>query len=71
MRTKHKNPSAAKQLEKRVLILLDLAEADLGFEWSAGKFQRTGAKVLDKNLVNDQLAWLRQRNAQNVVEPFE
>jgi hypothetical protein len=55
---------------KHIQILLALVEGS-GIEWRNGKFYPKGAKLLDKELVNDMLDWLRDKNISSVCEPFE
>ena len=54
-----------------VVDALKRAEIDLGVEWENGKFNRSGAQLLDDKLVNDSLKWLRKSELNNVVKPFE
>jgi hypothetical protein len=49
---------------------VDAAEVDLGVRWSGGKFQRTGAALLDDGLVNDPLRWLADPRHKVIRDPF-
>lgn len=50
---------------------LALCEIDLGVRWANGVFWPSGAKLLDDELVNDQLKWLSDAGYPAVREPFE
>ena len=58
------------QYDGIVRDLLDRAEIDLGIDWRAGRFFRTGAALLDDRLVNDNLHWLRESGFKSVLDPF-
>ncbi|NTU50233.1 MAG: hypothetical protein HGA87_05015, partial [Desulfobulbaceae bacterium] len=58
-------------LNERVNLILKACEVDLGIAWEEGTFIRTGAKLLDKVLVNESLRWLSNPKFQNVYQPFE
>ncbi len=51
--------------------LLEESEVDLGIKWVGGKFLKSGAQLLDDELVNDPLNWLRDKNYLTVIAPFE
>jgi len=51
--------------------ILSQNEVDIGISWNDGIFTRTGAKLLDENLVNEPLKWLSDPKYQIVQEPFE
>jgi hypothetical protein len=59
------------RLDIEVYTLLALSEADLGVTWEKGKFRRSGAKLLDDALINDPLKWLREKEYDSVIQPFE
>lgn len=46
-------------------------EVDLGIEWRDGVFIRSGAKLLDEDLLNDNLEWLSDTKYASVLEPFK
>ena len=53
-----------------IRTLLDLDEGS-GVEWRNGKFYPKGAKLLDKEIVNNTLDWLKEETMISVYEPFE
>lgn len=63
------NPSL--QIQKNIKEILSKSEVDLGILWENGKFLPTGAKLLDEKLINENLHWLRDKNYETVLEPFE
>lgn len=75
----HSNESAVTDNEndlqdivsKKVDKILAQSELDIGIRWQDGKFWPRGAKLLDEQLVNDPLEWLRTDGHSTVVEPFE
>ena len=46
-------------------------EIDLGIQWRDGAFWRSGAKLLDEALVNENFRWLSDPKYSTVVAPFE
>lgn len=52
-------------------LALQMSEIDLGIEWRDGHFWRSGAKLLDKDLVNEPLGWLADLKYETVLEPFQ
>jgi hypothetical protein len=60
-----------KDLEERIEHLLDTSEVDLGIRWENGQFIKSGATLLDEQLVNDPLRWLRASGYETVLTPFE
>ena len=63
--------SDSKQLSSIVTSTLKDSEIDLGITWEEGLFIRTGAKILDQELVNESLRWLSGPIYKNVYVPFE
>lgn len=63
--------SEASYLEHDIREALSISEADLGIEWKDGVFWPSGAKELDKALVNEQLQWLSSPAYNNVLTPFK
>lgn len=59
------------QLDKIVQTLISLSEVELNIKWESGKFIRCGAELLDQKLVNNVLNWLRQKEYNTVLVPFE
>lgn len=57
-------------LAKIIDRLLLESEVDLGVRWQRGKFIRSGAQLLDQELVNNTLHWLSQKKYENVLIPF-
>ena len=58
-------------IDKIVREALSHSEIDLGIEWKAGVFWKSGAKLLDKELVNEPLQWLSDPKYKNVLAPFK
>ena len=58
-------------IAEKVIQILDLSEIDIGIRWQDGKFWPKGAELLDEQLVNDPLKWLRQNRHSTVIDPFE
>lgn len=54
-----------------VETLLQECEVDLGIRWENGKFLRSGAGLLDQELVNEPLRWLADPKYENVRVPFQ
>ena len=52
-------------------LIMTESEIDLGISWKDGRFIKSGAKLLDDNLVNDVLHWLREKKYLSVLTPFE
>lgn len=59
-----------KVLSYFIKVILEESEIDLGVSWKKGKFIRTGAKLLDQELVNEPLRWLSDPRYKNVYAPF-
>jgi hypothetical protein len=59
------------KLDEIIQNLLIDSETDLGIEWDSGRFLPKGARLLDEQLVNDPLHWLRESGHQSVLDPFE
>ena len=51
--------------------ILYQSEVDLGISWHEGRFFPSGAKELDEALVNQPLEWLRQKDYESVLAPYE
>lgn len=60
----------AEELDGLVQGILDEGEDELGISWQDGAFIRTGARLLDQELINTSLHWLSQPKFKNVYEPF-
>ncbi len=58
-------------LSNYINYVLGCSEIDLGISWNNGIFVRTGARLLDKDLVNDPLEWMHKNEYKNVYKPFE
>ncbi len=58
------------QLDVIINWILQESEVDLGIEWRNGKFTRSGAKLLDQELVNEPLRWLSDPRYKDVYAPF-
>lgn len=61
----------ADKLTDLIQYTIALSETDLGIRWRDGSFWPSGAKLLDKALVNENLKWLSDTGYQNVATPFE
>ena len=58
--------------EKAVIIeAMSKSEVDLEVEWIDGVFVRSGAKLLDEDLLNNNLEWLSEIKYASVLEPFK
>ena len=66
-----KNKEHKTQLEGLILYALSLSEIDLGITFKKGHFIKTGAKLLDDELVNKSLEWLSDKKHKSVYMPFE
>jgi len=58
------------RLSTYIETILNQAELDLGVTWIEGRFYPSGAKELDEALVNQPLAWLRQKGYRSVLKPY-
>jgi hypothetical protein len=58
-------------LESIINAAVDKCEIDLGIEWKDGIFRPSGAKLLDKELVNEPMKWLADPKYKNVLQPFQ
>ena len=59
-----------RELERLIEKTLADCELDIGVRWEKGKFYPSGAQILDEQLVNEPLRWLRESGHQTVVAPF-
>jgi hypothetical protein len=59
-----------KEFDQEINALLLQSEVDLEIRWKGGKFHRTGAKLLDDELVNKSLHWLGHKKYETVLTPF-
>jgi hypothetical protein len=62
--------SHREEFDQIVITLLLQSEVDLGIRWEKGKFLRSGAKLLDDQLVNKPLHWLGDKKYGTVLAPF-
>lgn len=51
-------------------LVLEKSEVDLGIKWQNGQFIRSGAKLLDEKLVNENLRWLENPEYESIYIPF-
>ncbi len=58
-------------ISKRVGLIMQQAELDLGIRWTDGRFLPSGASELDEVLINDSLRWIREKGLLTVQAPFE
>jgi len=59
-----------KEITDAVRAILELSEVDLEIKWNDGKFNKTGAKLLDEALINEPLEWLSERKYKDVRAAF-
>lgn len=59
------------ELEGWIKYLLSESEVDLDVRWKNGKFFKSGAELLDKKLINENLEWLSQRGYESVLRPYQ
>jgi len=50
--------------------ILHESEINLGIRWENSRFIPSGAKLLDKELVNESLRWLSDKKYESVLDPF-
>lgn len=60
-----------KHIDEEIRLTLSEAECDIGIKWEDGQFHKTGAAILDRVLVNDELRWLSSSQYERVRGPFE
>ncbi len=65
------NTGLENELSEQIYSIIQASEVDLGIDWRPPHFFPTGARLLDDKLVNDQLHWLRDRNYNTVLRPFQ
>jgi hypothetical protein len=58
-------------LSGTIQATLNKSEIDLGIDWQPPVFVRTGARLLDEQLVNQPLRWLAEPKYESVRKPFE
>ena len=58
------------ELDELVNTSISMNEMDLGFVWRAGHFHKTGAGLLDKELINNSIQWLSAPQYDDVLSPF-
>lgn len=59
-----------RELESLINFVLAKSEVDLGVKWENGQFIRSGARLLDEKLVNENLRWLENPEYESVYTPF-
>lgn len=59
------------KVEMIVETVILKSEIDLEIEWKSGVFKKTGAKLLDEELINEPLQWLDDLKYKNVLNPFK
>lgn len=57
------------ELAQLIRTTLDDAELDLGIRWEDGTFLPSGAKLLDKDLIDESLHWLAESGHVSVTAP--
>jgi len=60
-----------KEISKTIDDLLLESEVDLGIRWQQGRFIKSGAQLLDEELVNKPLHWLTGKKYENVLQPYK
>lgn len=58
-------------IDRKLDSIFHESEGDLGIKWRDGQFWRTGAKLLDEGVVNENLKWLLDKGYKNIYKPFE
>jgi hypothetical protein len=58
------------RLDLIISKILSESEIDLGLTWKNGIFMPKGAALLDQELVNDPLQWLKNQKYKDVYNPF-
>jgi len=58
-------------LDDSIVGAITTSELDLGIEWKSGIFKKTGAKLLDENLINEPMQWLSNPKYENILNPFK
>lgn len=66
-----KDPAQKVQLDALIGMVFAKSELDLGVTWEKPFFLRSGAKLLDRKLVNEPLRWLSDSKYGTVHDPFE
>jgi hypothetical protein len=65
------DPYDRSELDNLIKQLISESEVELGVRWGNGRFIKSGAKLLDDKLVNDNLNWLREKRYVSVLAPYE
>ncbi|MBA3472828.1 MAG: hypothetical protein H0T57_06280 [Rubrobacter sp.] len=65
------DPSIEDGVSDRIDRAIRSSEIDLGIDWQRPQFVRTGARLLDEKLVNEQLRWLSDPKYRTVYRPFQ
>jgi uncharacterized protein YaaR (DUF327 family) len=58
-------------LVQGIRIAMSLCEIDIGVDFKDGVFWKSGAKLLDEELVNEPLQWLSDAKYKSVLAPFK
>lgn len=66
----HYEEIGALNLSNQIVRVVEASEVDLGISWQPPIFVRTGAPLLDENLVNEPLRWLSDPKYESVYDPF-
>lgn len=61
----------ADKLDEYVREIINFAELDINIKWNNGIFSRKGAELLDRELVDKTLEWLKIEEFETVYEPFQ
>lgn len=61
----------AADISEKIGSAIQQSEVDLEIKWQNGEFSRAGAELLDEELVNKSLHWLRGKKYQSVLQPFQ
>lgn len=64
-------PSKQGELSELIERAISQSEVALGVSWKDGIFRRSGAKLLDEELVNEPLEWLSDPKYKSVLAPFK
>jgi len=67
---KHATIAVAK-LNAIVQKIINMAEMDIGLRWKNGVFSKKGAELLDREIVDNALGWLKSEGFETVYEPYK
>lgn len=68
--TKHYDKRVVEKLSEIVGEIIELAEVDISLRWEKGVFRKKGAELLDDELVDNSLNWLKIEGFETVYGPY-